>query len=59
MDIEAIRKYCLSKKGVSESFPFDESALVFKVLDKMFAIVNIDKRPWAGSKFKMRPRKIG
>jgi len=47
MDIEAIRTYCLNKKGVSESFPFDESVLVFKVLDKVFALVNIDKRPWA------------
>jgi len=47
MDIEAIREYCLSKKGVSESFPFDESVLVFKVLDKVFALVNIDQRPWS------------
>lgn len=47
MNIEEIRTYCLEKKGVSESFPFDESVLAFKVLDKMFALVNIDKRPWA------------
>ncbi len=47
MDIEAIRVYCLSKKEVSESFPFDESVLVFKVLTKVFALVNIDQRPWS------------
>ena len=47
MDIETIREYCLSKKGVSESFPFDENALVFKVLNKMFALVNINTRPWS------------
>ena len=27
--IEELREYCLSKKFVSESFPFDESTLVF------------------------------
>ena len=37
MNIECIREYCLSKKGTSETFPFDESTLVFKVFDKMFA----------------------
>lgn len=38
MDIEQIRSYCLSKKGTSESFPFDEHTLVFKVLTKMFLL---------------------
>ncbi|GAL66766.1 MmcQ/YjbR family DNA-binding protein [Jejuia pallidilutea] len=38
MNIEQIRAYCLSKKGTSESFPFDESTLVFKVLNKMFLL---------------------
>jgi predicted DNA-binding protein (MmcQ/YjbR family) len=42
MNIEELRKYCLSKKGVTESFPFDEVTLVFKVMDKIFALVNID-----------------
>ncbi|MGY5352614.1 MmcQ/YjbR family DNA-binding protein [Wenyingzhuangia sp. IMCC45533] len=45
MDIEALRMYCLSKKGVSESFPFDENTLVFKVGDKMFALTNLKKIP--------------
>jgi len=31
MDIEALREYCLSKQLVEESFPFNETALVFKV----------------------------
>lgn len=47
MDIEALRAYCLEKKGVSESFPFDDEVLVFKVLDKIFAAVNINRKPWA------------
>lgn len=42
MNIETFRNYCLTKKGVSESFPFDESALVMKVLDKMFALTDLD-----------------
>lgn len=45
MNIEYIREYCLSKKGVSESFPFDESTLVFKVLNKMFALTSLDRSP--------------
>jgi len=42
MDIETFRNYCLSKKGVTESFPFDQNTLVFKVMDKMFAISDVD-----------------
>jgi predicted DNA-binding protein (MmcQ/YjbR family) len=42
MDIENFREYCLSKKGVDESFPFDESTLVFKVMGKMFALASLD-----------------
>lgn len=38
MNIEELREYCLSKKGVTESFPFDETTLVFKVMGKMFAL---------------------
>jgi predicted DNA-binding protein (MmcQ/YjbR family) len=42
MDIETFRHYCLSKKGVTESLPFDEVTLVFKVMSKMFAITSLD-----------------
>lgn len=45
MNIEAFREYCLSKKGVSESFPFDEETLVFKVMGKMFALTGLDENP--------------
>lgn len=41
MHIESFRAYCLTKKGVTECFPFDENVLVFKVLDKMFALTNV------------------
>lgn len=42
LNIEDLRDYCIGKSGTSESFPFDESTLVFKVMDKMFALVNLD-----------------
>lgn len=42
MNIEDFRTYCLSKKGVTEGFPFGEETLVFKVLNKMFAATNIE-----------------
>ena len=42
MNIEEIREYCLSKKFVTESFPFDDVTLVFKVMNKMFAILSLE-----------------
>jgi len=41
MDIVEIREYCLSKPNVTESLPFDEDTLVFKVNGKMFALTNL------------------
>jgi len=43
MNIEQYRLYCLSKKGVTESFPFPKlpDVLVFKVLEKMFTATGI------------------
>ncbi len=43
MELEAIRDYCLQKKGVTESFPFDEDTLVFKVGSKMFLLASLEK----------------
>ena len=43
MHIESYREYCLSKKNVTESFPFDDKILVFKVANKMFALANVDE----------------
>lgn len=45
MNIEEFREYCLAKKGVTESFPFDEQTLVFKVMNKMFAISGLEHIP--------------
>ncbi|OGU57358.1 MAG: MmcQ-like protein [Ignavibacteria bacterium RBG_13_36_8] len=41
MDTEHIREYCLKKRGVTESFPFDEDTLVFKVISKIFCLANL------------------
>ncbi len=41
MNIEQIREYCLLKKGTTESFPFDEDTLVFKVMGKMFCLISL------------------
>lgn len=43
MNIEEIREYCLSKKGVTEGFPFNDTALVFKVAGKMFALLDLSE----------------
>ena len=42
MNIEEYRTYCLSKKGVTEGFPFGGETLVFKVMGKMFALTDVD-----------------
>ena len=43
MNIEQVREYCISKKGIEETFPFDEVTLVFKVMGKMYALLSLDK----------------
>lgn len=41
MNLETFYEYCLSKKGASEHFPFDDVTLVFKVGGKMFALSSL------------------
>ena len=45
MDIESIRMFCISKKAVTESMPFDDKTLVFKVVGKIFALAVLDTHP--------------
>ncbi|NDV46756.1 MmcQ/YjbR family DNA-binding protein [Paludibacter sp. 221] len=42
MNKEELREYCISLKGVTEHFPFDDVSLVFKVGGKMFALLPLD-----------------
>jgi len=43
MDIQQFYEFCLSKKGVTEHFPFDEETLVFKVGGKMFCLTSLNQ----------------
>lgn len=43
MNIEELREYCLAGKEVTETFPFDETTLVFKVMNKMFALTDLEE----------------
>lgn len=42
MNIEEARLYCLSLKNTTECLPFDDVSLVFKVENKMFALLPLD-----------------
>jgi predicted DNA-binding protein (MmcQ/YjbR family) len=42
LNIESFRSHCLSKKGVTEEFPFGENTLVYKVMGKMFALADLE-----------------
>jgi predicted DNA-binding protein (MmcQ/YjbR family) len=41
MNIEEIRDYALSLKNVSESFPFGDDTIVFKVDNKIFLLASL------------------
>ena len=42
MNIETLREYCISKKNVTESFPFGDDTLVFKAAGRIFVLANLD-----------------
>lgn len=50
MNIEELRDYCLQKAGVTESLPFGEDTLVFKVGNKMFLLAGIN----SGDRFNVK-----
>jgi predicted DNA-binding protein (MmcQ/YjbR family) len=43
MNLEEYRLHCLSFKGVTENFPFDNKTLVFKVGRKIFALLDVEE----------------
>ena len=45
MDANEILDYCLSKRGVTETFPFDKETLVMKVGTKMFLLMSLERQP--------------
>jgi len=42
MNAEDIRNYCVKKPEVTESLPFNDTALVFKVNGKMFVLLDLE-----------------
>ena len=45
MTLENFKKYCLSKPGAQEEFPFDFTTMVIKVGNKIFALTDINEDP--------------
>lgn len=50
MDILEIREYCLSFPGATETTPFDETTLVYKVGGKMFLLTDMENGRWINVK---------
>lgn len=45
MNLENLEKTLLSKKGAVKEFPFGDEAMVFKVMNKMFALIAWQEKP--------------
>jgi predicted DNA-binding protein (MmcQ/YjbR family) len=45
MKKEQLESFCLSLQGASKSFPFGDGVEVYKVMNKIFAIISIDTKP--------------
>ena len=43
MNIEDIREYCLTKPHTDEAFPFGETTLVFRLMGKIFACLDLER----------------
>lgn len=43
MDPQRLIDYCANKPGVTQNFPFDEYVLTFRVMGKIFALINMKK----------------
>ena len=43
MNVESLRDYCLSLPLATEDFPFDETTLVFRVVGKIFAMLDLER----------------
>ncbi len=42
MNIEELRKYCLSLKEATEDMPFEDEYLIFRVFGKWFAVIPLN-----------------
>lgn len=43
MHIDEVHAYCLQLRGTEETLPFGPDTLVFKVLDKVYALMSLDE----------------
>jgi len=43
VNIEYLRDYCIAKPGATESFPFGEDTLVFKIGGKLFLLTGLQE----------------
>jgi predicted DNA-binding protein (MmcQ/YjbR family) len=50
LNLEELRDYCLQKPGATESLPFGEDTLVFKVGEKIFLLTGIKE----GNRFNVK-----
>ena len=46
MNVESVRDYCLSLPMVTEDFPFDETTLAFRIMGKIFAMIDLEHTEW-------------
>ncbi len=51
MNAEEFRAFCINLPFVTESFPFDDTTLVFKVGGKMFALIDVEQAISANLKY--------
>jgi predicted DNA-binding protein (MmcQ/YjbR family) len=42
MNLDSIIEFCQRQKGNEETFPFDKTTLVLKVMNKMYALVDVE-----------------
>ena len=45
MNLKQLEKILISKNGSTKEFPFDDKTMVFKVSNKMFALVSLKSNP--------------
>lgn len=45
MNLIELKEYCSSKKGSTFDFPFDDVTLVYRVGNKMFALIRMGEEP--------------
>ena len=50
MNIETVRDYCLSLPLVTEDFPFDDQTLAFRIMDRIFVCMDMERPEWVTMK---------